>query len=289
MAIPAQIESQWLIATLETALREDIGSGDFTTEATVDDSQLAHARIVAKETGVFCGGWLAECLFELVDPQLEVRTTRSDGERVAPNDTVLELNGRARSIVTGERVALNFLQRMSGIATNTRRICDLVSQYDVQILDTRKTVPGLRVLDKYCVTQGGGHNHRLGLYDMALIKENHVALAGGVGKAIRRVKDRMLLLGREIRIEVEVETKEEFLEAVSSGVDYIMLDNFSESEVEEAVQFVKKRGDKVRLEASGNITAESVLNYARTGVHRISMGALTHSVTAFDLSLRVDS
>lgn len=289
MAIPAQIESQWLIATLETALREDIGSGDFTTEATVEDSQLAHARIVAKETGIVCGGWVAEQIFKLVDPQLEIRTTRPDGERVAPGDTVLELSGRARSIVTGERVALNFLQRMSGIATYTRKICDIVSQYDVQILDTRKTVPGLRVLDKYSVTKGGGHNHRLGLYDMALIKENHVALAGGVSNAVQRVKDRMLALGRTIRIEVEVETKEEYLEALRSGVDYVMLDNFSESEVEEAVQLVKERGDKLQLEASGNITAENVLKYARTGVHRISMGALTHSVTAFDLSLRIDS
>ena len=289
MELPSQIDFQWLIATLETALREDIGSGDFTTEATVEDSQFAHARIVAKEAGVICGGWVADQILKLVDPQLEIRITRPDGERVAPGDTVLELSGRARSIVTGERVALNFLQRMSGIATYTRKICDIVSQCDVQILDTRKTVPGLRVLDKYSVTKGGGHNHRLGLYDMALIKENHVALAGGVSNAVQRVKERMLALGRTIRIEVEVETKEEFLEALRSGVDYVMLDNFSETEVEEAVQLVKTRGDKLQLEASGNITAENVLEYARTGVHRISMGALTHSVTAFDLSLRIDS
>lgn len=288
MQIPSQIDPQWLVATLETALREDVGSGDFTAEATVEPEQLARAHIVSKQAGVVCGVWLAEQVFNLVDPQLEIETLCADGERVAPGDAIIQLRGRARSIVTGERVALNFLQRMSGIATYTRSICDIVSQCDVQILDTRKTVPGLRALDKYSVTKGGGHNHRLGLYDMALIKENHVALAGGVGNAVRLVKDRMLALGKKVRIEVEVETKEEFLEAVDSGVDYIMLDNFSVSAVEEAVQFVRKRGDELQLEASGNITAENVLEYALTGVHRISMGALTHSVTAFDLSLRID-
>ncbi|OOG43461.1 carboxylating nicotinate-nucleotide diphosphorylase [Rhodanobacter sp. C05] len=289
MAIPAQIDSQWLIATIETALREDIGSGDLTTEATVDDSQQAHARIVSKEAGTICGGWVAEQVFKLVDPQLEIQTLREDGERVAPGDTIIELRGRARSIVTGERVALNFLQRMSGIATHTRKICDIVSHCDVQILDTRKTAPGLRALDKYSVTKGGGCNHRSGLYDMALIKENHVALAGGISNAVRRVKERMHDVGRSIRIEVEVETKGEFLDAVRSGADYIMLDNFSEVDVEEAVQLIRKLGAELQLEASGNITSENVLGYASTGVHRISMGSLTHSVTAFDLSLRIDT
>ncbi|WP_116813220.1 carboxylating nicotinate-nucleotide diphosphorylase, partial [Steroidobacter cummioxidans] len=222
MELPAQIDSQWLIATLQTALREDIGSGDLTTEATVKDSQFAHARIVSKQAGVVCGGWVAEQVFKLVDPLLEIQILRPDGTRVAPGDSIIELGGRARSIVTGERVALNFLQRMSGIATYTRKICDIVSQYEAHILDTRKTVPGLRALDKYSVTQGGGHNHRLGLYDMALIKENHVALAGGVSNAVQRVRDRMLALGKTVHIEVEVETKDEFLEAVRSGVDYVM-------------------------------------------------------------------
>jgi nicotinate-nucleotide pyrophosphorylase (carboxylating) len=285
--IPSQIDPQWLAATLEAALREDVGTGDFTTEAAVGPDQLAQATITSKQTGVICGGWLAAEVFKMVDPDIEIEVLRGDGERVAPGDGIIRLRGRARSIVTGERVALNFLQRMSGIATRTRSICDIVSGCDVKILDTRKTVPGLRALDKYAVTQGGGHNHRLGLYDMVLIKENHVALAGGVGSAVRLVKDRMRALGRKIRIEVEVETQEEFLEAVDTGVDYIMLDNFEVSAVEEAVQLVGARGDGLQLEASGNITAESVLKYALTGVHRISMGELTHSVVAFDLSLRI--
>lgn len=289
MGIPSQIDFQWVVATLEAALREDVGPGDITAEATIDDDQFAEAHIVSKQAGVICGGWVAEQVFRLVDPQLEIQILRLDGERVAPGDAVIKLSGRARSIVTGERVALNFLQRMSGIATYTREICDSVSEYGVQILDTRKTVPGLRALDKYSVTKGGGHNHRLGLHDMVLIKENHVALAGGINNAVRRIKERMLALGKNVRIEVEVETKEEFEEAVRSGVDYVMLDNFSENEVEEAVQLIRRRGDKLQLEASGNITAENVLRFARTGVHRISMGALTHSVVAFDLSLRIDS
>lgn len=288
MDIPSQIDAQWLIGTIEAALREDVGTGDFTTEATVEPNRLGRARIVSKEAGVVCGGWLAQQVFQRVDPELEVEVLRADGERVVPGDTFIQLRGRARSIVTGERVALNFLQRMSGIATNTRNICDIVSQYEVRILDTRKTVPGLRPLDKYSVTRGGGHNHRLGLYDMALIKENHVALAGGVREAVRLVKERMRALGKTVRIEVEVETKEEFLEAVESGVDYIMLDNFPVSAIEDAVRFVANRTDGPQLEASGNITVQNVLDYARTGVHRISMGALTHSVIAFDLSLRID-
>ncbi|WP_068873034.1 carboxylating nicotinate-nucleotide diphosphorylase [Xanthomonas translucens] len=284
----SQIDPQWPLATLEAALREDVGAGDFTTEATVGLDQSARASIVSKQAGVICGGSLAAQVFKLVDSELKVEVLLADGELVAHGSPIIRLCGRARSIVTGERVALNFLQRMSGIATQTRTICDLVSQCNVQILDTRKTVPGLRALDKYAVTKGGGHSHRLGLYDMVLIKENHVALAGGVGKAIRLVKDRMLALDKKIRIEVEVETKEEFHEAVDSGVDYIMLDNFHESEVAEAVRFVRERGGELQLEASGNITADNVLGYARTGVHRISMGALTHSVLAFDLSLRID-
>lgn len=287
MKIPSHIDRVWLMATLEAALHEDVGSGDFTTESTVELSQFTQAEIVSKQTGVVCGGWLVEQVFALVDPQLEVRVLCQDGAHVVPDDVIVNLKGRARSIVTGERVALNFLQRMSGIATATNNICNIVYGHDVQILDTRKTVPGLRVLDKYSVTQGGGCNHRLGLYDMVLIKENHVALAGGVSNAVRLAKERMRTVGRTMPIEVEVETWSELLEAIDSGADYIMLDNFSESEVEEAVKFVGRRRDKVRLEASGNITGENVLGYARTGVHRISVGALTHSVVAFDLSLRI--
>jgi nicotinate-nucleotide pyrophosphorylase (carboxylating) len=270
------------------ALQEDLGSGDLTTEATVGPEQAATARIVAKEAGVACGIEVARIVFDEVDPTIRFEAVCKDGDAVAPGDQLLRVSGPARGLVTAERVALNFMQRMSGIATAASRMCAIAAPYGVRILDTRKTAPGLRLFDKYSVRMGGASNLRLGLYDMALIKENHVALAGGVTSAIRKVKDHLKAHSRSARIEVEVETREQLEEALAEDVDYVMLDNFTLEQIREGVELARRMGSKAELEVSGNVTLANLPMYAATGVQRISTGALTHSVIALDLSMLVD-
>lgn len=270
------------------ALQEDLGSGDLTTEAAVAPKQVANAHIVAKDAGVACGIEVARIVFDEVDTTIRFDALLKDGDPVMPGDRLLRVSGPARGLVTAERVALNFMQRMGGIATAAARMCAIAAPYGVKILDTRKTAPGLRLFDKYSVRMGGASNHRLGLYDMALIKENHVALAGGVTKAIRKVKDHLKALGRSARIEVEVETRDQLQEALEEGVDYIMLDNFSLEQVREGVELARRMGSRAELEVSGNVTLANLAMYAATGVQRISTGALTHSVIALDLSMLVD-
>jgi nicotinate-nucleotide pyrophosphorylase (carboxylating) len=271
---------------VRTALDEDVGAGDISTNWTVPESQEVQAELIAKEAGVVAGLDVAAAIFREVDPAIAFLPRVSDGARVAVGEVVAELSGPARGILTGERTALNFLQRMSGIATETARYCEAVAGTGAHILDTRKTAPGLRSLDKYAVTVGGGRNHRIGLYDMVLLKENHVAAAGGVAPAVRTARARMEEAGRTVKLGIEVENLEQLESALDAGVDWILLDNMAEDLMRRAATRVRELGDgRPVLEASGNVRIDNVRSIAETGVDAISIGALTHSVRALDLSL----
>jgi len=266
---------------IELALAEDVGSGDLTTESTVPEGRSGQAAIVAKAHGVLAGLPVAAEVFRRVDARIGFKALALDGEPVAPGDVVARLQGPLPGILTAERTALNFLARLSGIATTTARFVDAVAPYKAVILDTRKTTPGWRLLEKYAVRCGGGRNHRLGLYDMVLIKDNHIAACGSISEAVRRVR----AAGGEVPIEVEVRTLEELEEALGLGVDRILLDNMDQATLREAVHLA---GGKVPLEASGGITLENVAQVAACGVDFISVGAITHSAPALDLSLELN-
>jgi nicotinate-nucleotide pyrophosphorylase (carboxylating) len=267
---------------IDMALDEDRGSGDWTTKWVVPARTRGNARIVAKADGVIAGLAVASAVFMRLDPRVEIDSTLNDGARVSEGDVVCTIGGPARTILTGERTALNFLQRLSGIATATRRYVDAIEGTGTRILDTRKTTPGWRTLEKAAVKAGGGENHRYGLYDMVLIKENHIAIAGGVAEAIKRVRDAN---SKGLQVEVEVRNKEELRAAIDAGCDFILLDNMDVQGIREAVRVVKQRAPAIKTEASGNMTLDRVRAVAETGVDYISVGALTHSVTALDLSL----
>lgn len=267
---------------IKRAFEEDIGTGDITTESTVPDSLILTGRFSAKSTGVIAGLELCRHVFGYLDPRVETHFRFRDGDRVSTGAVIGTITGPGRSILSGERVALNFMQRMSGIASLTREFVEAVSGTGVVILDTRKTVPGLRVLDKWAVRLGGGENHRTGLYDMALIKENHITAAGGIGPAVAGIRAHY---GNTYRIEVEVKDLKELQEALNSPVDMIMLDNFSTEDMKKAVSMT---AGKILLEASGNVSARTVGDIAATGVNYISIGMLTHSVQAMDISLIIN-
>ena len=260
------------------ALAEDIGSGDITT--TYLDLETVHsvAYMIAKAEGVIAGAEVSRRVFKTVDPELKVTLYRKDGDKVKPKDEIMRIEGRASSILQAERTALNFIQRLSGIATKTHTLVELTSGTQAKILDTRKTTPGLRQLEKYAVKVGGGFNHRFGLYDMILLKENHIRAAGGITAAVERVK----LHNTSYKIECEVTNLEELEEAVKAGVDRVMLDNMTLPRIKTAV---RRFGKKVELEVSGGVDETSVKAIAQTGVHFISSGALTHSYKSLDISL----
>ncbi len=267
---------------IREALAEDIGSGDLTCEAVVPGDARARGSVRAKQAGTLAGVGVAATVFETVDAGVGVTVVRDDGDAVAPGDSVLELEGPAAGILSAERVALNFLGRLSGVATATRRLVDAVEGTRALILDTRKTTPGLRALEKAAVLAGGGVSHRAGLYDAILIKENHVRVAGGVGEAARRG-----LAGAPggVWVEVEVESLDELDEALGAGIERVLLDNMSPEEMREAVA---RTAGRASLEASGAIGPDSIRAVAETGVDYISVGALTHSAPALDLSLLFD-
>ena len=270
--------SEYLPEIIGRALQEDIGDGDITSGATIP-ADLRYAGVfLVKATGVIAGLEAVRQTFAQVDERIRFTVQVADGSAVQPGDIVAEAEGPGRSLLTAERVALNFLQRMSGIASLTRRYVDAVAGTRARILDTRKTVPGLRLLDKWAVTLGGGVNHRIGLYDMALIKDNHIVAAGGIGAAVARVR---AADHRGRPIEVEVTSLEQLREALALDVDQIMLDNMSLDEMAAAVALVD---GAVPLEASGNVSLETVRAIAETGVDYISVGKLTHSVAALDVS-----
>jgi nicotinate-nucleotide pyrophosphorylase (carboxylating) len=271
------------------ALEEDIGSGDVTTLWIMSPTIRLYGRFLVKKAGVVAGLLVAGLVFELLDPKVCFRPLVEDGIAVFPGDVVAEVEGSGRAILSGERTALNFLQRMSGIATLTRRYVEAVAGTGAVILDTRKTAPGLRLLDKWAVRLGGGQNHRMGLYDMVLIKDNHIAAAGGITEAVERVQQERRPVAPELNsgasIEVEVKNLDELEEALALGVERIMLDNMDLATMRQAV---KVTAGRVELEASGGVTLETVAAIAATGVDYISVGALTHSPRALDISLEIE-
>ena len=271
---------------LVEALKEDLGHGDVTTNVLIEPSLKGLAWLRAKEELVLCGLEVVKEVFFLVDPELSFIPLRRDGETIKPGEVVAEVRGKVASILKGERVALNLLQHLSGIATYTRKFVEKVKGFPVKILDTRKTTPGLRVLEKYAVSCGGGVNHRFGLSDGVLIKDNHIKACGSVKEALRRAKEG---LPHVYRVEVEVKDLSELKEALSAGAEAILLDNMSPETLREAVRIARRLKPDVLLEASGGVTLENVREIAATGVDLISVGRLTHSAPAVDLHLKVVS
>ena len=273
-------------ALVRLALKEDIGKGDITSKLTVPKPAQALALIMAKEDAVIAGLPVAKLVYEMVDPALAFDGLLQDGSRVEYGDILVKIQGSARSILAGERVALNFLQHLSGVATLTAKYVEQVQGTSARILDTRKTLPGFRVLDKYAVRMGGGTNHRMGLYDMVLIKSNHVELAGGIGNAIRKIKRSN---GKGTKVVAEVRNLNEATEALFASPDRLLLDNMSLDKIRDVVALVetsnRAREVKTDLEVSGGINLDNVRAIAQTGVNFVSVGALTHSARAVDLSL----
>ncbi|KTT51801.1 carboxylating nicotinate-nucleotide diphosphorylase [Pseudomonas oryzihabitans] len=271
--------AQVITENVAAALREDVGSGDLTA-GLIPAHQQARARIITREAAVVAGtAWVDE-VFRVLDPAVEVRWQVADGERVTPDQVLFELQGPARALLTGERSALNFLQLLSGTATRCRHYADLVQDTAVRLLDTRKTLPGLRRAQKYAVTCGGCYNHRIGLFDAFLIKENHIAACGGIAQAVATA--RQLAPGRPV--EVEVENLQELEQALSAGADIVMLDELSLADMRTAVALT---AGQAKLEASGGVNQDTLLGIAQTGVDYISIGTLTKDVKAIDLSMRV--
>lgn len=278
MGIPQSLLEQSIQINIQQALQEDIGAGDITALLTPEDEQ-ASAAIISRDSMVLAGQPWVNALIQAYDPSVQVTWLKNDGERVAPNEVFLKLAGSARSLLTVERPALNFVQTLSAVATKTAEYAAQLDGLQTKLLDTRKTLPGLRIAQKYAVAVGGGQNHRLGLFDAFLIKENHIMAAGGIAQAV--AKARSIAPGKPV--EVEVETWDELDQALAAQADIVMLDNFSQQEMIDAV---KHAAGRCKLEASGNITIANLREVASTGVDYISMGALTKDLKAVDLSMR---
>lgn len=269
---------------IANALREDIGDGDHSTLCCVPEDGIGTARLLIKDNGIIAGVELAEKIFETFDPNLEIDVFIKDGESVKYGDIAFIVKGSSRSILSTERLVLNFMQRMSGIATQTSEIVKLIEGTNVKLLDTRKTTPGIRYMEKWAVRIGGGHNHRFALYDMIMLKDNHVDYAGGIRPAIEKANQYLKETGKSLKIEIEVRNEEELQEVIEVGhVDRIMLDNFSPARIIEAMKIIPHQYE---VEASGGITMNTIREYAETGVDFISVGALTHSFQSLDMSLK---
>lgn len=266
---------------IEAGLQEDIGTGDLTTNLLIPADTKTQAIWVAKASGIVAGLQVAEAVFKRLDPQVEFKPKIQDGDPVVPAQLIATIDGTYRALLTGERLALNFVQRMSGIATETARYAEALAPFNTCILDTRKTIPGHRLLDKYAVKTGGGTNHRIGLFDMVLIKDNHISVAGGITNAVKAIQSQ---IDKTIKIEVETTNLDEVQEALAMKVDIIMLDNMDNATMSEAVRIINGRA---KVEASGNMNLQRIKEVAATGVDYISIGALTHSVTALDISQKI--
>ncbi len=264
---------------IENYLFEDVGSGDITTNSIVRADAMTHGYIMSRENGLVAGLLPAEAAFQILDPEIVFRALVRDGQKIERGMVLAEISGKARAILTGERLALNLLQHLSGIATRTARLVELVAGKKSHIVDTRKTTPGLRMLEKYAVRVGGGYNHRFGLFDAVLIKDNHIKIAGGIGPAVEAARR---LCPHTARIEVEVEDLTGVREALAAGADIIMLDNMTPGRMREAVGLIAGRA---LVEASGGISEENIRAVAEAGVDLISVGALTHSVKSLDIGL----
>jgi nicotinate-nucleotide pyrophosphorylase (carboxylating) len=278
---PALPPARLWLPLIELALAEDVGSGDVTTPLVIAEDARGEGRIEARAPLVVCGLAIAEAVFRAVDPDLPFEPACADGAQAEPGDALAVVSGALPALLAGERTALNFLARLSGVATHTRRFVDAVAGTGVRIVDTRKTLPGWRALDKYAVAVGGGENHRTGLYDGILLKDNHIALAGGVATA---VKSAIEAAPRNLRVQVEVESEDQALAAVEAGADFLLLDNRTPDELR---RIAARLAGRATLEASGGVDLANVRSVAATGVQRISIGALTHSAPAADVALEI--
>jgi len=270
-----------LQSMLKQFFNEDIGDGDLSSDLLFSPSDQGSFTFYAKEYGIFCGAEIIQIGFTLLDPSLNITLLKQDGEKIEIGDELARIEGSLQNLLSGERVILNLVQRMSGIATNASKAVELIKGTEAKICDTRKTIPGLRMLDKYAVRTGGAFNHRGGLYDCIMLKDNHIALAGSISKALQTAKSK---IGHTVKIEVEIETKEQLQEAIAAGADIIMFDNRTPVEISNWLELVPPH---IITEASGGITLENLRAYAESGVEYISLGALTHSVKALDISALV--
>ncbi len=271
---------------INNALHEDIGDGDHSSLACVPENATGKAKLIIKDTGVIAGVELAERIFHLYDPSLKIDVFISDGTPVRHGQIAFEVSGKSRSILATERLVLNFMQRMSGIATQTHAIVKKIEGLETRLLDTRKTTPGIRLLEKWAVRIGGGHNHRYALYDMIMLKDNHIDYAGGIEQAISRTNNYLKEQNKSLKIEIEVRNPDELNQVLAAGnVDRIMLDNFTPEEIKAVLPGIPKQFE---VEASGGITIDNIREYAETGVDFISVGALTHSFKSLDMSLKAD-
>jgi len=279
------ITLDYIKSLVSRELECDIGEGDITSLSVLPPGCEASGKIIAKRDGIICGLGFAQVAFQLVDDSTNFKPLRSDGDKVFEGDTIAEISGDAVSVLSAERTALNFLGHLSGIATNTGEIVEKIANYRTKILDTRKTTPGLRFAEKYAVKCGGGQNHRFGLYDMILVKDNHIAAAGGIENTLRKLYDSQK---PNVPVEIEVTNFEQLEIALGYPLDRIMLDNFHPDDVMRAIDIRNKSGAEIPFECSGNITSENVVEYAETGVEFISIGAITHSAKQLDLSLDIE-
>ena len=264
---------------IDLALKEDIGKGDITTDNIIPKDKKSEAEIIAKEDGVVCGLDVVRFVYKTIDPNIYFMKKTKDGEKVRVGQKIAVIKGNARSILSGERIVLNFLSALSGTSTTTRRYVDKIKKYNAKILDTRKTIPGFRILQKYAVSIGGAKNHRMGLYDMVLIKDNHIEANGGIANSVANIRKK---IPKNIKIEIEAENLEQVKEALEAKVDWIMLDNMSIEDMKKAIKLINGR---TKIEASGGITLDNIEEVAKTGVDYISIGALTHSFNKIDFSM----
>ncbi|WP_145153603.1 carboxylating nicotinate-nucleotide diphosphorylase [Paenibacillus xylanexedens] len=271
-----------LIESIKNWLREDVGAGDVTTSVTIPAGNQSKAIIHAKDNGIIAGMTVAELVFQVVDPGLVFTPKVTDGDKVKHGKILAEVEGSTHSLLTGERLALNLLQRMSGIATRTRTYVDVLDGLETRLVDTRKTTPGHRLLEKYAVRVGGGANHRFGLYDAVMIKDNHIKGAGGITEAVQRART---IIPHTMTIEVETENMEQVREALQAGADIIMLDNMHPERMREAVELIREQAPHVKVEASGNVSLQTIRGIAESGVDVISVGRLTYSFESLDISL----
>ncbi len=281
---PPYVTDVFLTHFISEGLKEDVGDGDHSALAAIPEGRTHQAALLVKDTGILAGVELAWKIFQHVDDRLHLDVNLTDGSEVTPGDVAFHVSGPARSILTAERFVLNCMQRMSGIATRTRKLAAMVKGTKARLLDTRKTTPNFRIPEKWAVVIGGGYNHRIGLFDMIMLKDNHIDMAGGIREAIERTKDYLRASRRELRVEIETRTLAEVQEVLDTGnVDVIMLDNMDTQTMKQAVQMI---GGKCETEASGGITEHNLRAVAECGVDYISVGALTHSVRSLDLSLK---
>ncbi len=276
------IQTKDIQTLVDLAIIEDIGGGDVTSKAIFSPEHSSNSIIRAKARGIFCGAEVARIVYEIIDPAVSVIQLVRDGDAIDTSDAVLAVAGPTISVLSGERIVLNFIQRMTAIATRTAAVISMLRGTGIQLLDTRKTLPGFRTLDKYAVKTGGGTNHRMGLYDMVMIKDNHIRAAGSISRAVQLIREHY---GTRYMVEVETENLDNVAEAIASGADIIMLDNMDTANMKSAVEMINR---KAKIEVSGNMTEDRIKEIIGLDVDYISMGSLTHSVTAFDLSMDFD-